>query len=182
MQVRVPREGPEEKGRPVMFEPRKQATGCAEYGARLEATLLASGATAELGSALGAHVRECEACSEAVETAALASQLVRDAQPELHYSDAFVTRVMASIREQEARLAAPGAFWRPLELLASRFALVAALVLLGLSFYLAEFTPTRNTLPTTGTTEIGAGLPEPPVPPANDDEILMSLVERNDGI
>jgi predicted anti-sigma-YlaC factor YlaD len=164
-----------------MFEVDHGPIGCPKYRRKLEETLL-SGASPEAGSDLEAHLQECAPCRQAVATAALASQLVRDAQRPLQYSDAFVTRVMATIREQESIQAGPGAFWRLLELLASRFALVAALVLLGVSLYLAEFTPTRNTLPATGTTEIGAGLPEPPVPPANDDEILMSLVERNDGI
>jgi hypothetical protein len=164
-----------------MFESSQESVGCREYRVRLQKTLLA-GAASSADADLNAHVQQCASCGEAVETAALAGQLVRDAQPAVRYSDGFVTRVMATIREQEARVAGPGAFWRPLELLASRFALVAALVLLGLSLYLAEFTPTRNTLPVAGPTEIGAGLPEPPSPPANDDEILMSLVERNDGI
>ena len=50
-------------------------------------------------------------------------------------------RVMASIREEISRRAAPNVIWRPLELLASRFALAAAAVLLMLSIYMAEFAP-----------------------------------------
>lgn len=164
-----------------MFESSQESVGCPEYRARLEKSLLGNAASSA-DADLNAHMERCAPCREAMETATLAAQLVREAQPPVQYSGAFVTRVMATIREQEVRVAAPGAFWRPLELLASRFALVAALVLLGLSLYLAEFTPTRNTLPVAGPTEIGAGLPEPPSPPANDDEILMSLVGRNDGI
>jgi hypothetical protein len=162
---------------------KRKTLGCTEYGSRLERSLTAADVNAEADEDLRAHVRGCTPCREALETAVLASQLVRDAQrPRRVSSEAFVTRVMATIREQEARLAGPGSIWRPLELLASRVALFAAVLLLGLSVYLAEFAPPRVTVATTGQTDIGAGLPERPTLPANEDEVLMSLAEMNGGL
>ena len=101
-----------------MFSRKKETMGCREYGAKVEENLN-TGVSSE-DPALGAHLRECAQCREAMETATLASQLVRDAQRPVRSagSEAFVTRVMAAIREQELCLAGPGAIWRPLELLA----------------------------------------------------------------
>jgi hypothetical protein len=113
--------------------------------------------------------------------ALIASKLMRHARyPENAVSGAFVTRVMASIRE--AAEAAPSAIWRPLELLASRMALVAAVVLLALSVYLREFAPARGTVAVNGPAEIGAVMPEPPAQPADADEVLMSLADSGDSI
>jgi hypothetical protein len=100
--------------------------------------------------------------------------------PEHAVSGAFVTRVMASIRE--AAEAAPSAIWRPLELLASRMALVAAVVLLALSVYLREFAPARGTVALNAPAEVGAVMPEPPAQPADADEVLMSLADSGDSI
>ena len=107
---------------------------------------------------------------------------------EVQPSEAFVTRVMASVRAAEARESAAAAAWRPLEVLASRFALVAAVVLLALSVFLGEFSPalrrsevaTAETAATT--TEVTGDWPEPPALPATQDEVLMSLVGVDNGI
>jgi hypothetical protein len=103
-----------------------------------------------------------------------ASKLMVYARPLSEPSPAFVTRVMASVREVSQ--AAP-TIWRPLELLASRVALVAAVLLLVLSVYLREFAPARDTAALNAGTEIGAGLPEPPAQPADADEVLMTLAD-----
>jgi hypothetical protein len=110
-----------------------------------------------------------------------ASKLMRHARyAESEPSTVFVTRVMAAIRE--ATQAAPNAIWRPLELLASRIALVAAVVLLALSVYLRESTPARGTAAINAGAEVGAVLPEPPAQPADADEVLMSLADTSDAI
>ena len=165
-----------------MFNRKKETMGCPEYGAKLEENLKPNGLNTD--AVLDAHLRECAQCREAMETALLASQLVRDAQRPVKAagSEAFVTRVMAAIRERELSLAGPGAIWRPLELLASRVALGAAVVLLGLSFYIAKFAPAGDLATLNGQVEIGAGLPERPVLPATEDEVLLSLADMNNGI
>ena len=151
--------------------------GCRGYRDTLRETLTADTLNTEAHARLRAHLRECVLCREAVETAALASRLVREEQRPVRVSEAFVTRVMAAIREQQVLLTGPAAIWRPLEFLASRVALIASVVLLGLTLYLAEFAPARNVASVSGPPEIGAGLPDRPAFPANDDDVLMSLAE-----
>jgi len=151
--------------------------GCRDYRDVLRDKLTAESADPALNPELAAHLGGCSACRDAVETAALASQLVREAQRPTRTSEAFVTRVMAAIREQQGLVTGPAAIWRPLEFLASRAALIASVLLLGLTFYLAEFAPERSANVVSGQTEIGAGLPERPAYPANDDDVLITLAE-----
>jgi hypothetical protein len=142
---------------------------------------------------LDAHLLECARCRAALDDGGFAGRLIRNASvseaPSVDTNlDMFARRVMAAIREESWRRNAIGGIWRPLELLASRFALAAAVVLLALSVYLAEFAPPFH-MPSTsaqteasqadGTeTEIGAGLPEPPSQPSSQDEVLTSLAEK----
>src|ERR1700719_788242 len=155
--------------------------GCPEYQASLEDVVREGDATVEPNSALARHLQVCADCRQAVSDALSASKLVRHARyAEKTVSGAFVARVMASIRE--AAEAAPSAIWRPLELLASRMALVAAVVLLALSVYLREFTPARGTVAVNGPAEVGAVMPDPPAQPADADEVLLSLADSGDSI
>jgi len=160
-----------------MFIWSTKAMGCRDYRGKLQEALTAELLDTEADARLRAHLRECALCREAVETAALASRLVREEQPPVRVSEAFVTRVMAAIREQQVLLTGPAAIWRPLEFLASRVALIASVVLLGLTLYLAEFAPARNVVSVASPPEIGAGLPDRPAFPANDDDVLISLAE-----
>lgn len=163
-----------------MFSRRDARFGCPQYHASLEDVLREGDASVPADSPLGRHLQGCADCRQALDNALLASKLMRHARdPERASSPAFVTRVMASIRE--ATQAAPNAIWRPLELLASRMALVAAVVLLALSVYLREFAPARGAA-VNGPVEIGAGMPEPPALPADADEVLVSLSDTVDEI
>jgi hypothetical protein len=148
--------------------------GCPEYQASLEDAVRDGALCIEPGSPLQRHLEICVDCKQALSDAVTASKLMAHARPLRESSAAFVTRVMASVRE--ASQAAP-TIWRPLELLASRVALVAAVILLALSVYLREFAPARDTAAINAGTEIGAGLPEPPAQPADADEVLMSLAD-----
>jgi len=152
----------------------KMEFGCPEYQASLEDAVRDGAPCIEPGSPLQRHLETCAGCQQAFSDAVTASKLMVYARPLKEPSPAFVTRVMASVRE--ASQAAP-AIWRPLELLASRVALVAAVVLLALSVYLREFAPVRDTAAINTGTEIGAGLPEPPAQPADADEVLMTLAD-----
>src|ERR1700686_2801950 len=84
-------------------------------------------------------------------------------------------------RRGEWRLYGVAGIWRPLDILASRFALAAAVLLLAVSVYLAEFAPPFH-MPAisseTSQTEVGAGMPEPPAQPSSQDEVLTSLAEK----
>jgi predicted anti-sigma-YlaC factor YlaD len=164
-----------------MFSRTDARFGCPEYQASLEDVLRGGEAGVEPNSPLERHLQGCADCRQALNEALIASKLMRHARyPQHASSPAFVTRVMASIRE--AAQAAPNAIWRPLELLASRIALVAAVVLLALSVYLREFAPARGTLAVNAPAEIGSILPEPPAQPADADEVLMSLADTGDAI
>jgi predicted anti-sigma-YlaC factor YlaD len=164
-----------------MFHERDKRMGCQAQRARVEEWLAGSGSSTDPGPALTAHLQQCPKCREAFDTALLARRIVRNACEPVEPSGAFVTRVMATIREEEARRAAAGALWQPIELLASRFALVAAVLLLVASIYLAEFAPPFQ-MPVTGSqTEMVGLMPEPPAQPANQDEVLMSLVDSGNG-
>ena len=153
----------------------KMEFGCPAYQASLEDAVRDGAPCIEPGSPLQYHLEICVDCRQALSDAVTASRLMAHARPLREPSPAFVTRVMASVRE--ASQAAVPTIWRPLELLASRVALVAAVVLLALSVYLREFAPARDTAAINTGTEIGAGLPEPPAQPADADEVLMSLAD-----
>jgi len=164
-----------------MFQESEKEVGCRSYQAALEDAIQRGASVLEAEPLLERHVQTCVSCSQAFDNALLASRLMRHARvgvPEP--SEAFVTRVMASIREAGQTM--PGAIWRPIEQLASRLALAAAIVLLALSVYLREFAPAPGTAAVNTQTEIGAGLPEPPAAPATQDEVLVSLADNSDAI
>ncbi len=149
-------------------------SACARYEALLEDYLQGAlgGAAAKK---VEAHLERCVACREALEAARLGSQLVRESiAPAAEPSGAFATRVLTRIREAEGQQAQ---FWRPLEVLASRIAVTAAVLLLVLSAYLFEFRP-----PTTQSaqTAISENFPELGGQPPQD-EILPALAGNGNG-
>jgi len=165
-----------EKGSPALFERTKKRTCCRRYRALLEENSFhAGGAVLEVDAELSAHAWGCIVCSKALTGALLAADFMSHArEPTAEFSDVFATRVMATIRKESARQTALSAIWRPLELLALRFVL-AALVVLALLSYLAEFAAPRHASEITSETEVGAGFLEPPAQPANKEEVLVSL-------
>jgi len=161
---------------------REVQMGCRSCRASMEDYLADGTEQIDADPDVSAHLRDCAACREIFDQGALASAIVRGAcEPAAEVSGAFVTRVMAAVREEEARRAATGAIWQPLELLASRFALAASVVLLAASVYLVEFAPPFEMPATTSQTEVVGLMPEPPAQPSNQDEVLMTLVEMENG-
>ena len=153
--------------------------GCRKYFARLEDYVPGCN-----DLQLRDHLRECADCRTALENSRIGGQLLRDAwEPAGEPRSAFVTGVMAKIREEEMRAESPAAFWNPLEFLASRLSLTAATVLLALSVYMVAFAPRRPlSLPSSARTELNAAdFPQPPGDPESNEEILQSLVERKYG-
>jgi hypothetical protein len=134
-------------------------------------------------SELEAHLTECEDCRAALEDSKLAGSLLREAwEPASEPSREFLANVMARIRQEETREKSPAAFWTPLEFLASRLSLTAAVVLLALSVYLVEFTPHRIVTLSSIRTELSASdFPQPPSDPVSNEEVLQSLAERTNG-
>jgi hypothetical protein len=129
------------------------------------------------------HLAQCAECRAALEDSRMAGNLLRQAwDPAGEARPAFLAGVMSKIQEEKMRLESPAAFWKPLEFLASRVSLTAAMVLLALSVYLAEFAPRQATPRPTTRTELSANdFPQPPGDPVSNEEVLQSLAERANG-
>jgi hypothetical protein len=152
---------------------------CRKYDARLEDYL--HGAD---DFELDEHLSHCMNCRSMLENSRLGGQLLRDAwEPVSEPQTAFLAGVMARIRDEKMRAESPAAFWNPLEFLASRVSLTAATVLFALSVYMVGFAPRRApTSPVPVRTELSAAdFPQPPGDPDSNEEVLQSLVERDDG-
>lgn len=152
--------------------------GCRKFEARFEDYL--GGAP---DSELDEHLIHCGDCRAAVEDSRLAGNLLREAwDPASEPTPEFLAKVMARIQQETARAKSPAAFWTPLEFLASRLSLTAAVILLALSVYLMEFAPQRSNPLGTIRTELSASdFPQPPGDPVSNEEVLQSLAERNNG-
>ena len=161
-----------------MFNRPDVSTRCSSFEGRFEDYL--SGAS---DPDLERHLAGCDACRAALDDSRLAGSLLREAwEPASEPSQTFLANVMARIREEEARAKSPAAFWAPLEFLASRVALTAAVVLLALSAYLVGFAPLRGLPFSTVRTELNAtDFPQPPGDPVSNEEVLQSLAERTNG-
>jgi hypothetical protein len=161
-----------------VFNRSNQPAECREFEARFEDYL--GGA---LDRELEAHLSRCEHCSTALDDSRLAGELLRGAwEPASEPSRAFLSNVMARIHQEEVRAKSPAAFWAPLEFLASRLSLTAAVLLLALSVYLAEFAPRLSTPLNAIRTELSASdFPQPPGDPVSNEEVLQSLAERANG-
>ncbi len=156
-----------------MRDKETERTPCREYEARLEG-YLDGAADAELT----AHLEHCSACQETLEDARWARELLREGrEPAAEPSGAFATRVLAGIRSEEARRKQ---FWRPLEVLARRLALVAAMALLMLTAYFFQFAPVRGGAQGASRAEVGEGFPELGGQPSQD-EVLLTFVGNTDG-
>jgi predicted anti-sigma-YlaC factor YlaD len=159
-----------------VFNKTNLPTRCGKFEARFEDYL--GGAP---DSELENHLSACEDCRAALVDSRLAGDLLREAwEPASEPSQAFLANVMARIHQEEARAKSPAAFWAPLEFLASRLSLTAAVILLALSVYLVEFAPNRSVSLGRIRTELGASdFPQPPGDPVSNEEVLQSLAERN---
>ncbi len=129
------------------------------------------------------HMTRCEHCRSALADLRFAGELLREAwDPAGEPGQAFLANVMARIQREEIRAKSPAAFWTPLEFLASRLSLTAAVVLLALSAYLVEFAPQRGVSLGSVRTELSAvDFPQPPRDPVSNEEVLQSLAERDNG-
>ena len=160
--------------------------GCRTYQIRMEERLEMGSQALESDLELAAHLRECGPCREGWATAERSRELFAGAREwTVPPSEAFVTRAMASVRGAEA---SQSALWRPFEAFASQFSLVASVVLLALSVFLGEFSPAlrqAEVAPTvTVSMEVVNEWPEPPAQagPTTQDEVLLSLVDVDNGI
>jgi hypothetical protein len=161
-----------------VFDKPKIPLGCQKFESRWEDYL--GGAP---DSELEDHLARCGECRSALEDSRLAGNLLREIwEPASEPSLGFLTNVMARIHQEEARTESRAAFWTPLEFLASRLSLTAAVLLFALSVYLVEFAPNRSVQMGTIRTELSASdFPQPPGDPVSNEEVLQSLAERTNG-
>jgi len=152
--------------------------GCRKFESRFEDYL--SGAE---DFELKEHLAVCRDCQSALEETGIAGDLVRSAwRPRMVPGGAFAAGVLARIEQEQARVESRVAFWAPLEFLASRLSLTAAMVLLALSAYLVEFAPHRSAPALSQRTELSTNdFPQPPGDPVSNEEVLQSLAERSYG-
>jgi hypothetical protein len=157
---------------------------CSEFEARLETALEARGAgeTPVSDRALTEHLASCADCRSAFEDAELGRSLLQwGIEPTPGVGLGFSTRVMALIRaEQAGRESSGSIFWRPVEMLAGRFAMAAAALVLALSVFIYE-----GEQPNTrggNAVEMTELVQQPDTTqPQTPDEVLASLAERSNG-
>ena len=158
---------------------------CENYELRLEdAADLASerGEQIALSADLIAHIDSCVHCSEALDAISVSQSLLRsNLEPTAAPSPFFTKRVVAVIRAEEDRLAAQGStFWTPLQHLAARIAMVAGVLVMGLTIYAYTFSSSTSVDSTVNVTAYELVPHQQLDPqPQSKDEVLMSLVERS---
>jgi hypothetical protein len=160
---------------------------CENFELRLEdaADLAAErGEQIALSADLAVHLSSCVHCSEALDAVSTSrSLLLAGFEPTAAPSPFFTKRVMAVIRAEEQHQAAQGSiFWSPLQHLAARIAMGAAIVVMVLSVYAYASNVPSAGMDTSGQNAAAYEL----VPhqqldpqPQSKDEVLMSLVERS---
>lgn len=151
---------------------------CREYEHRLNQLedYLEDRLDAASAAQVAAHLGDCPACREAVESAQFAGGLLRaGVEPAAVPGDEFWLRVAAGIREAEERRQQ---FWAPLEVLARRVSWSAtiAVALLAAFVLVSDLRwPGTETVPRNEVREI---FPEPEQQPSNSDEVLLTLARN----
>ena len=167
----------------MVMDERNKKGACREFETMLEDSLAGC-----LGSAdeerLSAHLSSCAACRQALEEARLSGQLVHFArQPIEDPGASFTQGVMVAVRREEARRTRAWNFWRPIEVLALRLSLTAALALALLCAY--GVTQSRFATPAetemAGQPEVRELFPEAAYQPITNDQVLMSIADRSHG-
>jgi anti-sigma factor RsiW len=130
---------------------------------------------------LATHLQSCAACCGALEAARQSTLLLRESiVPMQDPGPFFATRVMALIRAEEGRRALAGAIWRPLETLAWRLALTAAMALAFLVGYGVRSNLSQSPeVQMTRQPEAQEIFSEPVRQPLDRDDMLMAIAERN---
>jgi hypothetical protein len=126
-----------------------------------------------------AHFSECQTCSEAAQDLFLARELFSGAASNAEEPGPwFAGRVMAAIAARKREMALPVSAWSVVPRFASRLSWMTAAVLLVGSTWLFE---RPVSAPTRQVSAVAAPeyLFESPQPPMNQDDVLMSMAEKN---
>jgi hypothetical protein len=151
----------------------ENASATRPHGASIKALLEA------LPPALRAHSSECQSCREAAQDLfATRELLARAASNAEEPGPWFAGRVMAAIAARKRELAHPVSAWSVVPRFASRLSWMTAAVLLVGSTWLFE---RPVSAPTRQPSAVAAQeyLFEAPQPPMNQDDVLMSMAEKN---
>lgn len=125
-----------------------------------------------------AHVKDCARCSAEMDDVIYALSLLRANRPATaDPGPAFAARVMQAIAEREQHGSSPGSLWFAVPAVAARLAWVSAAVLLVASTWMYEQRPSAPA-PSAAKNVSADVFLEPAPPPATQDEILVSLAER----
>lgn len=161
-------------------------SACEQYEARLEDAVenaTERGESLSLSADLAAHVSGCKHCSESLDSVALSRALLRwGLQPTAGPGPGFATRVLAAIRsEEDRRTSRKVVFWLPVEHLAGRLAMAAAMVVFALTVYVYAYVVPQTKVGTTAQIESYELVPQPQMDPEpqSKDDVLMSILERN---
>jgi hypothetical protein len=169
-----------------MWNKRSSGSACEHYEARLEDAVENAAERGEglsLSADLAAHVSGCKLCSETLDSVALSKALLRwGLEPTAGPGPGFATRVLAAIRaEEDRRTSRRLVFWLPVEHLAGRMAMAAAMVVFALTVYVYAYVVPQTKVGTTAQIEYYELVPQPQMDPEpqSKDEVLMSILERN---
>src|SRR5579862_2092289 len=161
-------------------------TACEKYEARLEEAVERAAERGEilaLSADLAMHVSGCEHCGQSLDAASLSNALLRwGLEPTAAPGPWFAARVLSAIRaEEDRRTSQRQFFWLPLEHLSARMAIAAATVVMGLTIYVYAYVVPQSKVGTTAQTETYELVPQPQIDPQpqSKDEVLMSILERN---
>jgi hypothetical protein len=126
-----------------------------------------------------AHIAACESCQEAAQDLVATREILRGAASRSEQAGPwFAPGVMRAIRARERELALPASLWSAFPRYAARLAWVSAVVLLAGSTWLYE-------RPVAPPNKRPAALPtqeylfETPAPAMNQDDVLISMAEKN---
>ena len=126
-----------------------------------------------------AHFAECRSCREATQDLLATRELLAGVvAPAKDGGPWFAKRVLSAIAARERELAFPPSAWSMVPRFASRLAWASAIVLVAGSTWLYQrSTPSSIRPPTAASSP--EYLFEAPAPPMNQDDVLISMAERN---
>jgi hypothetical protein len=126
-----------------------------------------------------AHFADCRRCREALQDLLATRELLLGAvAPAEDGGPWFAKRVLSAIVAREQELAFPASAWSMVPRFASRLAWVSAIVLVAGSTWLYQRS-TPSTIRQPAATSSPEYLFEAPAPPMNQDDVLISMAERN---
>ena len=125
------------------------------------------------------HFADCRSCREALQDMRATRELLEGVVlPAKDGGPWFARRVLSAIAARERELTFPVSPWSMVPRFASRLAWASAIVLLaGSSWLYQRSTPSTTKQPAAASSQ--EYLFEAPAPPMNQDDVLISMAERN---